>query len=337
MAISVNGGVLGTVPGTVGVVAIGRNEGERLKVCLESLSGFAGRVVYVDSGSTDGSVGLACAMGVDVVELDMRVSFTAARARNEGFRRLRELAPDLAYVQFVDGDCEIVTGWIEQAVAWLDERRDVAVVCGRRRERYPERSIYNMLCDIEWDTPVGEAKGCGGDALMRIEAFEAVKGYRADLIAGEEPELCVRLRDNGWRIWRLGIEMTQHDAAIARFGQWWTRTLRSGYADAQGADLHGAPPERHCVRESRSAWFWGLGIPLGATGLVLWWGAWASVLLLVYPLQVVRLALRSGRAGRENWWRAGFLVLGKFPELLGQMKFLIHRHLGGQSRLIEYK
>jgi GT2 family glycosyltransferase len=320
-----------------GVVAIGRNEGERLKKCLESVAGPAGSVVYVDSGSTDGSVDMARAMGVDVIELDMRVPFTAARARNEGFRRLRELGPDLVYVQFIDGDCEVVAGWLENAVAFLDAHRDVAVVCGRRRERYPERSIYNMLCDIEWDTPVGEAKACGGDALMRIDTFEAVNGYRADLIAGEEPELCVRLRTAGWRIWRLDEEMTLHDAAMTRFGQWWKRMLRGGYAFAQGADLHGAPPQRHCVRESRSIWFWGLGIPVGVLGLALWWGGWGLVLLLIYPLQIVRLSMRGRRSPRENWWRALFLVIGKFPEMFGQTKFLFHRHMGGQSRLIEYK
>lgn len=276
-------------------------------------------------------------MGVDVVELDMRALFTAARARNEGFRRLRELAPHLAYVQFVDGDCEVVAGWIERAVAWLDLNRDVAVVCGRRRERHPEQSIYNMLCDIEWDTPVGQAKACGGDALMRIDAFEAVNGYRADLIAGEDPELCVRLRTAGWRIWRLGEEMTLHDAAMMHFGQWWKRSVRAGYAFAQGANLHGAPPERHSVRESRSAWLWGLGIPVGVLGVGLSWGGSALLLFLIYPLQTVRLAVRGGRSARENWWRAGFLVLGKFPEMFGQMKFLYHRHLGGKPRLIEYK
>ena len=321
----------------VGVVVIGRNEGERLKKCLDSVVGIAGRAVYVDSGSEDSSVEIARAIGAEVARLDMRFPFTAARARNEGFRHLRKLSPDLAYVQFVDGDCEVVAGWLEKAVAFLDAHRDVAVVGGRLRERYPERSIYNMLCDIEWDTPVGEAKTCGGNAMMRVGAFENVQGYRDDLIAGEEPELCVRLRAAGWRIWRLGEEMALHDAAMSHFGQWWKRTLRGGYAFAQGADLHGAPPERLGVRESLSAWFWGLGIPVGVFGLALWWGVWALVLLLIYPLQIVRLAVRGARPARENWWRAGFLVLGKFPEMIGQMKFLFHRHLGGRSRLIEYK
>ena len=178
----------------VGIVAIGRNEGERLRACLQSVIPRAALVVYVDSGSTDGSTVMARGSGGEVVELDMRIPFTAARARNEGFKRLRQLAPDLPYVHFVDGDCEVVGVWIETAAAFLDAHHDVAVVCGRRRERYPTQSIYNHLCNIEWDTPVGETSACGGDALMRVEAFEQVGGYRGDLIAGEEPELCVRLR-----------------------------------------------------------------------------------------------------------------------------------------------
>lgn len=322
---------------TVGVVVIGRNEGERLEKCLDSLVGFLGPVVYVDSGSTDGSVEMARARGITVLGLDMHVPFTAARARNEGYARLRELAPDLAYVQFVDGDCTATGGWLDAAVMFLVDHPDVAVVSGRLREKFPEKSVYNMLCDIEWDAPVGEANACGGIAMMRVGAFESVQGFRNDLIAGEEPELCVRLRGSGWRIWRLATEMAIHDAAILRFSQWWVRTMRAGHAYAQGASLHGESPMRHNQRETRSAWFWGLVIPAAILGLSLWWGPWAFLLLTVYPLQVVRLAIRGKRSRAENWWRAVFLVLGKFPEMLGQLKFLMHRHLRKQTRLIEYK
>jgi GT2 family glycosyltransferase len=322
---------------SVGLVAIGRNEGDRLRKCLMSVVGMAGKVVYVDSGSTDGSVDMARALGVAVVELDMTVPFTAARARNQGFRYLREIAPELAYVQFVDGDCEVVPGWLETAARFLDECPDVAVVCGRRRERFPDRSVYNMLCDIEWDTPVGEAKACGGDAMMRADVFERAGKYRDSLIAGEEPELCVRLRAAGWKVWRLDEEMTLHDAAITRFGQWWKRSTRSGYAYAEGAHLYGAPPERHRVKESRRVWIWGLGIPVVAICLVIWSGPWSLAMLLIYPMQVVRLALRGTRSMKENWWQALFLVLGKFPEAVGQLNFLYNSLAGKTARLIEYK
>jgi GT2 family glycosyltransferase len=322
----------------VGVVAIGRNEGERLKQCLNSVVRVVRLVVYVDSGSTDGSVEMARAMGVAVVELDMSIPFRAGRARNEGFRRCCELAPDLTYVQFVDGDCEVLTGWIEKGAAFLDAHRDVAVVCGRLRERYPERSVYNMLMAIEWDThPLGEAEACGGNALMRVDAVVAMNGYRSDLMAGEEPELCIRLRAAGWRVWFLNELMMLHDAAMTRFGQWWKRTLRSGYGAAQHLELQGAAPEYRTKREWLSGWFWGIGIPLGALSLISWLGAWSLVLLLLYPLQLVRLAVRGGRSSRENWWNAVFLVLGKFPRMFGQVKYLIHRHLGREPRLITYK
>ena len=176
-----------------GVVVIGRNEGERLRQCLMSLP-RASVIVYVDSGSSDGSVQRARHLGADVIELDMRAPFTAARARNAGFRRLREISPDFEYVQFVDGDCELIDGWLEDAISFLNAHADVGAVCGRRRERYPERSIYNWLCDREWDGPVGDVRYSGGDVMIRADALEAVGGYRDDLIAGEEPELCVRLR-----------------------------------------------------------------------------------------------------------------------------------------------
>ncbi|MDX1297215.1 MAG: glycosyltransferase family 2 protein [Pseudomonas sp.] len=321
----------------IGVVVIGRNEGERLERCLASLLGTADKVVYVDSGSTDGSVQMAQGLGVEIVALDMALPFTAARARNEGFRCLQRQLPEIGYVQFVDGDCEVAVGWLAKAQAFLHEHPAVAVVCGRRRERFPQRSIYNRLCDLEWDTPIGEAKACGGDALMRADAFAAEAGYRADLIAGEEPELCVRLRAAGWKVWRLDVEMTLHDAAMTRFGQWWQRTLRGGHAFAEGAFLHGASPERHWLRESRRAWLWGLGIPVAVVLSCSLFGWLGLFLLLVYPLQVVRLALMGERSVRENWLPALFLVLGKFPEMFGQVKFLLSRVGAGKTALIEYK
>jgi glycosyltransferase involved in cell wall biosynthesis len=321
----------------VWVVIIGRNEGNRLLRCFRSLSNQTSRLIYVDSGSTDNSVTMALGMGVEVVLLDMTSPFTAARARNSGFDRMRELDPHAEYVMFLDGDCEVSSDWLKNAVKFLDTHLDVAAVCGRRRERFPERSIYNLLCDIEWDTPIGETKACGGDVLMRTDAFESVNGFRPDMIAGEEPELCVRLRSTGWKIWRLDQDMTLHDAAMTHFGQWWKRTVRGGYAFAEGAHLHGSPPERHFVTESRRALIWGLAIPLLVITLTVWMGLWGLAVLLVYLAQFLRLALFGNRSMQENWWRALFLVIGKFPEAIGQLNYFYNRMLGKTARLIEYK
>jgi GT2 family glycosyltransferase len=321
---------------TFGAVAIGRNEGDRLKTCLASLSGAAA-VVYVDSGSTDGSVQWARQHGADVIELDMSLPFTAARARNAGFRRLQEVAPGLAYVQFVDGDCEIDPRWPEAAASFLAAHPDVAAVAGRLRERCPSRSVYNWLCDREWDGPAGEVRACGGIAMIRAAALDAVGGYRDDLIAGEEPELCVRLRAKGWRIWRLDAEMALHDAAMTRFAQWWRRATRGGYGFAQGAYLHGAPPERHWVWESRRARLWGLWLPLACLACGLALGPWGWAAWLIFPLQVLRQTLRNQGPLADRATLALFQMLARFPEAWGQIRFLRDRLLGRQARLIEYK
>lgn len=320
----------------VGAVVIGRNEGARLLACLDSLQGAAACVVYVDSGSSDGSPAAAAARGAIVVRLDLAQPFTAARARNAGLEILAAQEPPPVYVQFVDGDCELRAGWLGVASRFLDARLDAAVAFGRRRERHPEASVYNRLCDREWDVPVGPAKACGGDALMRLAAVTAAGGFRDSLIAGEEPDLCLRLRAAGWRIWRLDAEMTWHDAAILRFGQWWRRARRAGHAFAEGAALHGAPPERHWVRETRRALIWGLALPAAALAA----GAATPagwLILLAYPLQVLRLARRDGLARRGAWENAFFATLGKLPEAIGAAEYGLLRLLNRRRRLIEYK
>jgi len=319
-----------------GTVVIGRNEGSRLENCLKSLQG-QGCLVYVDSGSTDGSIELARALGAETVSLDSSTPFTAARGRNEGLFELHKRSTHSAYVQFVDGDCEIVPGWIDSARDFLDRNPDVVAVCGRLRERFPEHSVYNLLCNLEWDAPTGEVSACGGIAMFRIPPLLELGGFRTDLIAGEEPELCLRLRKAGWKVWRLERDMALHDAAMHRFGQWWTRTMRGGFAAAQGAHLYGEAPERYKVRESRSMWLWGLLLPLSIAFTALFSLKLPLALSLLYPIQIARLALRGTHSRKENWYRALFMVLGKFPESLGQLKFLKTRLMSRKHELIEYK
>ncbi|MBE9144854.1 glycosyltransferase [Planktothrix mougeotii] len=325
---------------SIGLVAIGRNEGERLRKCLSSIIGSVDNAVYVDSGSTDNSVEIARSLGVDVIELDLSIPFTAARARNTGFEFLLQKNHELNYIQFVDGDCEIVAGWLNTAQQKLDENPNIGVVCGRRRERYPDASIYNRLCDIEWNTPIGETKACGGDAMMRVEALQQVSGFNPQLIAGEEPELCVRLRQKGWKIERLEAEMTLHDAQMTRFSQWWKRHLRAGYAYAEGAYLHGKPPENHWVRESRSIWLWGFIIPVLALILILPTHEWSLILFLAYPLLIYktyRYYKTRGFSGSDSTWYSVSCMASKFPGLVGQIKFYFNQTLGKSNPLIEYK
>jgi glycosyltransferase involved in cell wall biosynthesis len=330
-------GMNSSLLGDVSAVVIGRNEGDRLRRCLDSLLGRVGHVVYVDSGSTDGSVEMARSKGIEVLALDMGQPFTAARARNAGFRQSLASWPKQRFVQFVDGDCEVLPGWLDQARGFLEAEPTAAAVCGWRKERHPEQSVYNTLCDMEWHVPTGSAKACGGDVMLRVEALREVGGYRDDLIAGEEPELCVRLRAHGWKIHVLGVEMTLHDAAMTRFGQWWTRTVRSGFAFAEGVHIHGKPPERHWVRELRRALAWGLLLPVAVLCATLLIGPWALLLLAAYPLQIIRLSLRGGVSARQRFQRAAFSVIGKFAETQGALRFWRLKSLRRSGGLIEYK
>jgi glycosyltransferase involved in cell wall biosynthesis len=324
----------------LGTVLIGRNEGERLCCCLNSVINQGHTVVYVDSGSTDGSVDRARGVGVEVVELDLSRPFTAARARNVGFARLEELNPDVRFVQFVDGDCEIVEGWLERACREFEHRPEVAVMCGRCRERFRDKSVYNRLADLEFDTPVGEAKACGGNAMVRAVAFRQVGGFNPSLIAGEEPELCVRLRQQGWTTLRIDAEMVLHDMAMMRFGQWWRRSTRGGFAFAEGAALHGRSPERHWVHHVRSILFWGIVLPLVTLGLA--WptrGASLGLLggyLLLYR-RIRRYGLRRGWSAAEAGLYARWCILSKFPMTVGLAIYWFHRAIRTPKRIIEYK
>lgn len=336
----------------LGAVAIARNEGERLQRCLRSLVGPCSPVVYVDSGSTDGSVAFARSLGVDVVELDLSKPFTMARARNAGLARLRQLRPDIRRIQLVDGDCELVDGWLDRAHAWLDAHPETVVVCGRRRERFPERSVYNRLCNLEWNTPIGRARSCGGDAMMRMQALDAVGGYQEALIAGEEPELCLRLRQAGGFIDRIEADMTRHDAAILRFRVWWTRTLRGGYGAMdvvtrlKGRIPAADVPFLHLTTSAISwtgRWLVLLGLCV-AIGFRLGGALGAAIGLLppfaLWVLQALRIAwgVRArAESSREAIQYGFFTMIGKWAQRLGQLRYRRDVRAGKIITIIEYK
>lgn len=322
-----------------GVVVIGRNEGERLRRCLDSIA-LGTAVVYVDSGSSDGSLEAARVRGARVVDLDVSRPFTAARARNAGFEVLRAAHPDLAFVQFVDGDCELAAGWLATAERFLAAHSDVAVVFGRRRERHPDASPWNRCADIEWDGRPGEVDACGGDAMLRADVFVAAGGYDSTLIAGEEPELCQRIRQRGARVVRLADEMTLHDAALLRFGQWWRRQARSGHAYAETTWRHRNEPDPQRARRLRSILFWAGVLPAVALLLalptrgasLLSFGAWA------WPWHGLYRATRRLRSASDARLYASACLVGKFAELQGIVTFAWNRGVRGRATgLIEYK
>jgi glycosyltransferase involved in cell wall biosynthesis len=323
----------------VAVVLIGRNEGERLRKALESIPNGL-EIVYVDSRSTDDSVALAKQKGCIVVELDMSLPFTAGRARNEGFAALIHHAAQIEYVQFIDGDCEIAPDWLPKAIAALADHEEVALVCGRRREKYPQSSCYTSVIDMEWHTPLGYIEACGGDFLIRVSAFQEVEGFNSSWIAGEEPELCLRLRQGGWKLLRIDHDMTFHDAHITRFLQLWRRAIRSGHAFAEGFWNYGYTQELYCLKQVLSIIFW--AFLLLSTILVTFIpsNGLSSIFILFYLFPYYRMISfqqQNGYSKPQAKIYAKFILLLKFAEFIGIITFLYRRLIRRKHMLIEYK
>ena len=330
------------VDGRAGIVVIGRNEGERLVACLQSLRGLPCPVVYVDSGSADASAERARALCERVVELDPAQPFTAARARNEGFHELLLLHPALDFVQFLDGDCTLMPGWLASACAAIGSDPARAVVVGPLSERRPEASTYNRLCALEWKSPAGDLTNfgaLGGIMLVRAAAFARLSGFNEQVIAGEDSEFGVRVGAAGLKVTKIDVPMATHDADIQNFSQWWRRAVRAGHAIGQRSHLNGGGAARDCVRERRSVLLWGLALPLVILALLVPTRGLSLLLLLGYGVlgyRVARYRVRQGDAAADARLYARFNLIGKLAEGLGLLKFYFNL-AAGRFNIIEYK
>lgn len=321
----------------IGAVVIGRNEGQRLVNCLSSMQNEIDLVVYVDSGSNDGSLARAEEMNAETVLLsDEDAPFTAARARNAGFEKIMARPDPPELIQFVDGDCALEPGFLTHAAAALEKDQTLGLVTGWRTEVDPGASIYNEMCHFEWHRPAGEIMACGGDMMVRSGAFEKIGGFNPEVIAAEDDEFCTRLRKAGYKLVRLPIPMTHHDANMTSFSQWWSRAVRTGHGFEQVNDLH---PD-YFVRERHRMWIYGAVLPLlTLVGAVLFWPLFV-IASLVYLSSYIRTAkglsvngLPTGRALKH----AVFIFLSKFPNLIGAAMYRKRKRLGREMEIIEYK
>lgn len=320
---------------SLGAVAIGRNEGDRLKNCLRSLVPHCDSVVYVDSGSSDDSVAFARSLGVVVVELDRDSPFTAARARNAGFAALVK-GESPAFVQFVDGDCRVEPEWLRAGQTHLQADPAMGLVTGWRSEIFPDATVYNSLFQADWRRPAGPIATCGGDMMVRSQAFLQIGGFNPAVIAAEDDDFCLRLGQAGWKLERLPLQMTWHDAAMKSFGAWWRRSIRDGHGFAQVGHLH----PQHFKRERLRAWVYGLILPLiFLCGLPVW--PWLSLgVVLIYLLSFLRTArnfLRRAPVQQRLLRQVGLLTLSKVPNVVGMLTYYGRRRAGRDMQIIEYK
>lgn len=318
----------------VGVVVIGRNEAEHLRRSLASLPQSAhATAVYVDSGSTDGSVELAQGRGVAAHSLDPARPFSPARGRREGVELLVAMHPELEFIQFVDGDCELAAGWLEAATAYFAKHSEVAILCGRLEEREPERSVYNWLSAKQWERPAGEIRSSGGIFMIRRDVYQQAGGFNELLVTMEEEDLCNRILAAGHKIVRLDTAMAIHDSGMHSFSQWWQRAIWGGY----GAGIQ-------CAQKSDSVTGYLAGatqyllmpvmVPiaflLGLVGAI--WAKWLLAIplacLVAYALLFARMArsrLRIGNQLHEALVYSFFIILRRFPVAIGLLRHLLKR------------
>ncbi len=326
----------------ISIVVIGRNEGQRLALCLESVkrmrSVFVKELIYVDSASTDDSPELALRYGATVIVVRPERP-TAAIGRNAGWRRATS---DL--ILFLDGDTVLHPQFAREACDALEEEPSIAAVWGHRREIYPETSIYNRILDLDWIYPPGLTEFCGGDVMMRREVLIETGGFDERLIAGEEPELCRRIRSRGYGILHIDCPMTGHDLQIVRWSQYWKRATRAGHAYAEVSERFRNSKDPFWTSDRRrnmirgSWWVMSLAVALsvsiflGVLPILLWF----ALLLL--------LSVRS--AWKARWKRStpGVLMLYGFhshlqqvPILVGQLQYELSKSRKRALKLIEYK
>lgn len=316
------------------VVVIGRNEGERLKVCLHSVVPQTSVTVYVDSGSSDGSAAFARSMGCHVIELDPARPFGPSRARNEGFAAAIALAPDAPFVQFLDGDCEMMEGWLEAGAATLAAQPEVGIVCGTVHEIFPDATLYNKVFEIEWQHPAGEIEACAGRLMTRTALFRDSGGFRTDIIAGEDEEFCHRVRSASWKVLHIKVPMGRHDVAMTNLHQLWRRARRTGFAYAQVAAIIGRRGDKVYSREIFRIWFWALLLPLAALCLAPLTLGLSLCLFAAYPLVIARIAAnirREGWSRRDGWIYGWITTFSKFPALQGMIEYYWWRLRGQRA------
>lgn len=325
------------------IVVIGRNEGSRLERCLESIGAMRSpgptELIYVDSNSCDGSADIAAAAGAKVIVLSSSHP-TAAAGRNAGWRNAH--AP---LILFLDGDTILDSNFVVESLSEFRDPR-VSIVFGNRRETNSRGSLYNRVLDLDWISPhMGESEHCGGDALVRADVLEEVGGYDDRLIAGEEPDMCRRIRGRGYLIVHVNRPMTGHDLAITSVKQYWRRAVRSGYAYAEIAHRYRHTSLPFWRRESRlnlfhSAFLMVVGIAGVASALATHFSALLAIPGLIIAVLAMRTAVRF-QWKSDHWstllWYGLHSHVQHIPISIGQIQFWRDQWSGRIPALIEYK
>lgn len=266
-------------PVRVSIIIKALNEEKRIATAVESalaaVQPLGGEVVLADSCSTDQTVALAAVYPIRIVEL--------AHAQE----RCCGVGPQLGYqysvgefVYILDGDMKMLSGFLPEALAFMEANPNVAGVGGR----VLEMNITSMEYLARVERGVGHMQAGPVDrldmgGLYRRTAVEQA-GYFSDrnLHSYEEFDLAVRLRAKGWTLWRINIDAVQHHGHDAPPYQLLMRRWSSRYICGLGEVMRAAWGQPHFglvitgVRELRLY-----------VAVLLWWLVLLSICVQLTP------------------------------------------------------
>jgi glycosyltransferase involved in cell wall biosynthesis len=194
------------------IVLIGKNQAWNMARLVESILTQTSQVgsreiIFVDSASTDETLQIAAQYPIHVLRLRPSQTLTPAAGRYVGYRYSSG-----SMVLFVDGDMELYPGWLEHALQALRRRPDVGAVTGEIIDLPKDASTPSTRRP---EVSIGACAArsvpfAAGVAIYRRAALERAGPFNPYLQSDEEPDLCVRIRHQGFQIVRLDHPVVYH-------------------------------------------------------------------------------------------------------------------------------
>jgi glycosyltransferase involved in cell wall biosynthesis len=171
-----------------------------LPITLPSLLAAGRRVggielIYVDNGSTDGSREFLQSVESKGLKTHVMEGGTIAGMRNWGARQSRG-----TYLSFIDSDCSVPENYFEEAIDVLRSTGAAATGCEIHIPEQPHwlEAAWHDLHYFGRDRFVPYLNS--GNFFVSRSAFQAVGGFREDMVTGEDAEIGQRLVLAGHRI-----------------------------------------------------------------------------------------------------------------------------------------
>jgi glycosyltransferase involved in cell wall biosynthesis len=198
------------------VVLISKNQAWNIRRLIESVleatsSIPSKEIILVDSASTDETVDLASRYPLSILRLQPYQRLSPAAGRYIGYKR-----SEGEFVLFLDGDMQLVQGWLAQALHVMrDTPRAGAMMSSRVIDLLPSAAIEltalpQKMCTIAPKEVSFATFAAGGAALYRRSVLEHVGTFNPYLCSDEEPELYLRIRHAGYQILQLDFPIVRH-------------------------------------------------------------------------------------------------------------------------------